>query len=141
MSPDNTHSSNPDAQEEVLLRHGALEIARDRFVRAVARLARAGGPQAAALRTTLAQEAFVMRALHALSVGYGWSEAIHRVATPQVLEAARVLGHVGTDLATGCPVLTATGMRALQRWRDFVAPVAALPGYAPMWRYVHSLDG
>jgi hypothetical protein len=140
VSPDEPQSSNPDEQS-VFLTHGVLEIAREEFVRAVTRLATQSSPQAEAMRNVLAEEASEARALHALSVGYGWSKAIDRVTTPETLARARERGHVGTDLATGCPVLTGTGQRALSRWRDFVSPLRDLPEYAPMWQFVHGLDG
>jgi hypothetical protein len=142
MSPDKPHSSNLDqVEDEVFRTHGILEIARDRFVLAVTRLATWPSPQATALRTVLGEQAAEMRVLHALSVGYGWSEAIHRVATPAILDIARAEGHVTTDDATGCPVLTKSGGDALCRWRDFVSPLRDLPDYAPMWRVVTGLDG
>ncbi|WNV86587.1 hypothetical protein [Umezawaea sp. Da 62-37] len=140
MNSDETQTSNPD-EHAVFLTHGALEIARGEFGRAVTKLATRPSAQATALRTVLAEQAAEVRTLHALSVGYGWSEAIHRVTTPEVLDRAREHGHVGTDLATGCPVLTGTGQRALSRWRDFVSPLRDLPEYAPMWLFVHGLDG
>lgn len=140
MSSDERQGSNPD-QDAVFLTHGVLEVAREQFVRAVTRLATRPSPEAEAMRKVLEEEATVARALHALSVGYGWSDAIDRVTTSEVFHIARERGHVGTDLDTGCPVLTGEGQRALSRWRDFVAPLRELPDYAPMWKLVHGLDG
>ncbi|WNV82231.1 hypothetical protein [Umezawaea sp. Da 62-37] len=140
MNSDGPQTSNPD-EHAVFLTHDVLEIARGEFVRAVTRLATRPSPEATALRTVLTEQASEVRALHALSVGYGWSDAIHRVTTAEALDRAREHGHVGTDLATGCPVLTGTGQRALSRWRDFVSPLRDLPEYAPMWLFVHGLDG
>jgi hypothetical protein len=142
MNPDRPHSSNTSHDEDEVFRtHGVLEVARDRFVLAVTRLATRPSPQATALRTVLGERAAEMRALHALSVGYGWSDAIHRVTTPDILDLARKGGHVTTDEATGCPVLTESGGIALSRWRDFVSPLRDLPDYSLMWRVVNGLDG
>ncbi|MFT7836938.1 hypothetical protein Q5530_12380 [Saccharothrix sp. BKS2] len=140
MNSDEPQSNNLD-EDAVFLAYDVLEIAREEFARAVNRLAAKPSPQATALRNILAEQASEARALHALSVGYGWSEAIHRVTTAEALARARERGHVGTDLATGCPVLTGTGQRALNRWRDYIAPLRDLPEYKPMWDFVHGLDG
>ncbi|TQM83251.1 hypothetical protein FHX81_5669 [Saccharothrix saharensis] len=140
MSPDTPHTSNPD-EHAALLAHGALETAREEFAKTLTGFATRPSPQAATWHEHLSEAAPEMRALHALSVGYGWTEAIHRVANPDVLNVARANGYVVTDERTGCPVLTSYGHEALTRWRDFVSPLRDLPEYAPMWAVVNGLDG
>ncbi|WP_433268196.1 hypothetical protein ACQPZF_03615 [Actinosynnema sp. CS-041913] len=140
MSPDTPHTSNPD-EHAVLLAHGALEAAREQFAKTMTGFATRRSPQATTWHGHLAEAAPEMRALHALSVGYGWSEAIHRVSTPEVLEVARANGYVVTDEGTGCPVLTSYGHEALTRWRDFVSPLRELTEYASLWALVNGLDG
>jgi hypothetical protein len=140
MSPDKPHSSNPD-EHAVLMAHGALEVAREAFAETMTGFAARRSPQSATLHESLAEAAPEMRALHALSVGYGWSDAINRVTTPDVLDVARANGYVVTDKQTGCPVLTSDGHEALTKWRDFVTPLRDLPEYASMWALVNGLDG
>lgn len=140
MNSDKPQGNNPD-EDAVFLAYDVLEAAREEFARAVTRLAAKPSPQATALRNILAEDAAEVRALHALSVGYGWSEAIHRVTTAETLARARERGHVGTDQTTGCPVLTSAGQYALNRWRDYISPLRDLPEFKPMWDFVHGLDG
>ncbi|MFE9747577.1 hypothetical protein ACFYOT_21965 [Saccharothrix saharensis] len=140
MSPDTPHSSNHD-EHAVYLAHEALKAAREKFAETLAGFAKQPSPQAATWYSHLSEAAAEMRALHALSVGYGWSGAIDRVTAPEVLEVARANGYVVTDERTGCPVLTSYGHEALTTWRDFVSPLRDLPEYGPMWALVNGLDG
>lgn len=84
----------------------------------------------------------VLRVMHAVSVGYGWSDAIYKVSTRAQVAQAQLRGFITRDELHGGIVLTRAGVDHLQGWIDYVSALAEKhPRYRELWRIVTGLEG
>lgn len=87
-------------------------------------------------------DADVLRVLHAVSVGYGWSDAIYKVSTRAHVAQAQLRGLITHDQSHGGIVLTHVGVELLRRWTEYLVPlIDKNPGYRDLWRTVTGLEG
>jgi hypothetical protein len=136
------NETNPATAADVDNAHRAYELAKARYRDVLARYVTSHPDIADPLFERFSRETALLRVLHALSVGYGWSEAIYDVSTRAEVAQAQLRGCITRDELHGGLVMTQAGVALLQRWTEYVVPLTDKhPRYRALWRAVTGLEG
>jgi hypothetical protein len=99
--------------DDVKKAYHACRIGTTMYLEVLARYIAAQPDDTDPLFIGFAQDIAVLRVLHALSVGYGWSDAIYKVGTRAQVAQAQLRGFVTRDELHGGIVLTSRGAETL----------------------------
>lgn len=140
MAVDDT--SGTPTSDDVERAYRAYRQAKTTYLAILARHSAACADGEDPLFETFSQDTDTLRALHALSVGYGLSDMIYRIATRAEVAQAQLRGLTAKDDLHGGFTLTHKGVEMLRRWTDHIVPLTEVhPRYRELWRMVTKLDG
>ena len=142
MNADEDRTTEPPAPEDVKLAYDAYCAGKTAYLEVLARYVHSHPEDADPLFSAFADEASLLRVLHALSVGYGWTDALYQVSTRAEVAQVQLRGFVTRDELHGGLVLTLKGTQMLQRWTEYVLPLKdEHVRYGELWRSVTGLEG
>jgi hypothetical protein len=126
--------------DDVERAYRAYRHAKTAYLATLARYSAACADGEDPLFETFSQDTATLRVLHALSVGYGLSDMIYRVATRAEVAQAQLRGLTAKDELHGGFTLTHKGVEMLRRWTDYIVLLTeAHPRYKKLWRAVTEL--
>lgn len=138
----NENRHKPPTAGDVVAAYRAYQSARASYLDILTRYVTAQPDQIDPLYGVFAKDIALLRVLHALSVGYGWNDALYRVSTRAEVAQARLGGYVERVLPDDGLVLTQRGVELLQRWAEYITPlIEKHPRYRDLWRSVTALGG
>lgn len=141
MNSDDEQTEPPDANDVAKAYH-AYQRSKSAYLETLARYVAARPSEVDPQFPESSRDIAALRVLHALSVGYGWSDAIFQVCTRAQVAQAQLRGLIARDELHGGLTLTRNGVELLRYWTDYVAPLAEKHHrYRDLWRAVTSLDG
>jgi hypothetical protein len=142
MSADEERTAGPATPEDVKLAYDTYCTKKAAYLEVLARYVQSHPEESDPLFSAFADEAPLLRVLHALSVGYGWTDALYKVSTRSEVAQAQLRGFVARDKLHDGLVLTLKGTQMLQRWTEYVLPLKDEHArYGSLWQSVTGLDG
>lgn len=141
MTSDDEQVKRPDI-DDVAEAYQNYRRSKSEYLETLARHAASRQGEADPLFDQFSQDTEVLRVLHAISVGYGWSDAIYKVSTRAQVAQVQLRGFITRDELHDGLVLTQVGVEMLRSWIDYVVPLADKhPRYSELWRTVTGLEG
>jgi hypothetical protein len=142
MTSNEQQPTEPPTADDVMQAYRGYRIGKIMYLEVLARYVAAQPDQADPLFIAFAEDIALLRVLHALSVGYGWSDAIYKVGSRAQVAQAQLRGFVTRDELHGGMVLTHQGTEMLRQWTEYVVPLTdSHLRYRQLWRAVTNLEG
>jgi hypothetical protein len=141
MTADEHKPTAPPTVDNVKEAYHVYRVGKAMYLEVLARYISSRPDEADPLFVAFAEDTELLRVLHALSVGYGWSDAIYKVSTRAQVVQAQLRGFIARDELHGGIVLTQQGVETLRRWTEHVVPLTEEhPRYRQLWRAVTGLE-
>lgn len=141
MASDDEQAKPPDT-DDVAEAYRNYKQSKSEYLETLARHVASRQEEADPIFDQFSQDAEVLRVLHAVSVGYGWSDAIYKVSTHAQVAQVQLRGFITRDELHDGLVLAQKGVEMLRRWTDYVVPLTETHArYRELWRIVTGLEG